>query len=193
MNDPVEVAIAEGRALLEVMPHGDGVTVSAATARRSLQNAFELAQALHIKNCTLRESAGRVIPCIHSLFDETCGNCWKHRAEKAEEKAQKYDALRKIDDSGREVDNLQLAIEEVADACRISRRVDHSHYETLHKIKNRALSADDWHTRYDAIQTAILKAHSTLPANWVYTDSQTTLDLLVAEIITTRHEREAWR
>ena len=39
------------------------------------------------------------------------------------------------------------------------------------------------------IEDKILDAHGkALPQNWVYTDAETTIDLLVAEILTLRHE-----
>lgn len=44
------------------------------------------------------------------------------------------------------------------------------------------------HTERDGLETAILKAHGALPENWVYSGSQSTLDLLTAEIHTLRHE-----
>ncbi len=46
--------------------------------------------------------------------------------------------------------------------------------------------------RIAELETAILKAHGrALPANWVYTDPQTTLDLLVAECAALRAENES--
>lgn len=44
------------------------------------------------------------------------------------------------------------------------------------------------------LETAILVAHTkALPPSWVYTDADTTLDLLVAEITTLRSEQEELR
>lgn len=48
------------------------------------------------------------------------------------------------------------------------------------------------HKRLNEIQNHIMNAHGkALPQNWVYTDSETTIDLMVAEVLALRAEQEA--
>lgn len=56
------------------------------------------------------------------------------------------------------------------------------------------LRIEELKAEQDRLTTAILNAHGkALPENWVYTDSQTTLDLLVAECACARVERDRLR
>ena len=69
--------------------------------------------------------------------------------------------------------------------------------EELEKLK-RFLSLieaiDERDSQIADLRSAIVIAHGKgLSVNWVYTDAQTTLDLLVAECVTTRQERDAAR
>ncbi len=58
----------------------------------------------------------------------------------------------------------------------------------------RALKLAALEARQKKLVEALLIAHGkALPANWVYTDSETTIDLLVAEITTLRTELAALR